>query len=160
MFKAILSGLLMLMLMAPLSILKAESSNVFKREVSVPMEKVYPAIYKALEDARFFVVFEPEISNNLKRFSERWGANYNRNQLSSIRSMVFCNAWYANEVSNADPDMLSLCPLRIGLYEKQGKSYVVFARPSVIAATSPAKRILLEVEQDVIKAINTGLKAF
>ena len=160
MFKAILCGLIMLGLMGPLNILKAETSRVFKQQANAPMEKVYPAVYKALEDARFFVVLEPVISDNLQRFAERWGDNYNRNQLSSIRSMVFCNAWYANEVSNADPDMLALCPLRIGLYEKQGNTYVVFARPSVIAASSPAKKVILEAEQDVIKAIKAGLKGF
>lgn len=137
---------------------QARDSNVFKQSVNAPMEKVYPLVYEALESARFYVVFEPNISQNLQRFSEKWGDNYNRNKLSSIRSMVFCNGWYANAVSNADPDMLALCPLRIGLYEKKGKTTVVFARPSVIAEQSPALKVLQEVEDEVISAIKQATK--
>jgi len=72
--------------------------------------------------------------------------------------MVFCNGWYANAVSNADPDMLALCPLRIGLYEKQGETTVVFAKPSIIAANSAAKPVLKEIEAEVIEAIKAGMK--
>jgi len=136
----------------------ASDSNVYRQSVNAPMEKVYPLVYESLENARFYVVFEPNISKNLQRFSEKWGKNYNQSDLSSIRSMVFCNAWYANAVSNADPDMLALCPLRIGLYEKKGKTTVVFAKPTVIAEHSPAIKILQEVEAEVIKAIEQGIK--
>ncbi len=44
---------------------------------------------------------------------------YNRSKLSAIRSMVFCNGWYANQVSNKDPHMLALCPLHMTLIEKE-----------------------------------------
>lgn len=134
------------------------AGNVYKQTVNAGIEKVYPAVYESLENARFYVVFEPDISKNLRRFSEKWGDTYNQNKLDSIRSMVFCNGWYANAVSNADPDMLALCPLRIGLYEKQGKTTVLFAKPTVIAEKSAAKPILLEVEKEVIDAIKQGIK--
>lgn len=134
----------------------AAEGNVYKQEIDLPMDKVYPAIYEALENARYSVVFEPNIGKNLKRFAEKWGDDYNRNGLTGIRSMVFCNVWYANAVSNADPDMLGLCPLRISLYEKQGKTVVLFARPTVIAGQSKAKAILQDLEEEVIAAIQAG----
>ena len=136
---------------------QSAESTLYKNTVNQPMDKVYPAVYEALEEARFYVVFEPFISQNIERFAEKWGESYNRNKLSSIRSMVFCNGWYANQVSNADPDMLALCPLRLSLYEKSGKTSVVFARPTVIGATSSAKSVLKEIEDEVINAIKTGV---
>ena len=138
---------------------QAAQSSMYKQVSEQPMDAVYPAVYKALEEARFFVVFEPNIGKNLKRFAEKWGDDYNQNKLSSIRSLVFCNVWYANAVSNADPDMLGLCPLRIGLYERQGKTTVLFARPTVIAAHSKARDILQNVEDEVIAAIQAGVLA-
>jgi len=138
---------------------QAAESGMYKQEVDRPIDAVYPAVYKALEDARFFVVFEPNIGKNISRFADKWGDDYNQNKLSSIRSMVFCNGWYANAVSNADPDMLGLCPLRIGLYEKQGKTIVLFARPTVIAAQSQARDILQKVEDEVTAAIQAGVLA-
>jgi len=151
--KAILLCLAMLMTWS----LQAAESAMYKQLVNQPMSKVYPAVYKALEDARFYVVFEPDMGKNLKYFAEKWGDDYNRNRLRHIRSMVFCNAWYANAVSNADADMLGLCPLRISLYEKQGKTVVLFARPTVIAAQSKAKNIIQNVEDEVIAAIKAGI---
>ena len=135
----------------------AGSPHVFEHTVNKPMDHVYSAVYKGLEAEGFYVVFEANIGRNLSGFSKKWGENYNRNKLSGIRSMVFCNGWYANAVSNADPSLLALCPLRMTLIEKEGKTTALFARPTVIAADSPAKKVLLRVENEVIAAIKASM---
>ncbi len=155
--KARISFILLLTLFLPLNV-QAQESEIYKQVINQPMQKVYPLIYEALEDAHFYVVFEPYISKTISRFAEKWGNDYNRNKLDGFRSMVICNGWYANQVSNVDPDMLSLCPLRVGLYEKAGKTTIVFARPTVIARHSKALPILQEVENTVIDAIKAGAK--
>ena len=132
-------------------------SGVFVHSIDKPMTEVYDKVYKSLEDARFYVVFEPNIGNNLSKFAERWGDQYNRSKLSAIRSMVFCNVWYTNQISNRDPDMLALCPLHMTLIEKDGRTTALFARPTVIAAESPARDILDELETEVIAAIKKGM---
>ncbi len=133
------------------------NSNVFVHSVKKPMVEIYDKVYKSLEDARLYVVLEPDISRNLSGFAERWGDQYNRNKLTSIRRLVFCNGWYANQVSNKDPHMLALCPLHMTLIEKDGVTTALFARPTVIAADSPAKDILQELEYEVITAIKKGM---
>jgi len=137
---------------------QAENSSIYKQTVNLPIDKVYPAVYEALEDARFYVVFEPYISKSISRFADKWGDDYNQSGLTSIRSMVFCNGWYANKVSNIDPDMLALCPLHLSLYEKSEKTTIVFARPSVIAEQSKAKELMLKIENEVVSAIQSGVK--
>ena len=132
--------------------------GVYRQQVNKPLADVYDNVYKSLEDARFFVVFEPNIGANLTRFSEKWGDDYNRNNLTAIRSMVFCNGWYANKVSNLDPDMLGFCPLHLSLIERDGKTVVLFNRPSAIAKNSPAAELLLSIETEVIEAVKKGLK--
>ncbi len=131
-------------------------SGVYKQTVDKSVSDVYDKVYKSLEDARFFVVFEPNIGANLARFSKKWGDDYNQNNLSEIRSMVFCNGWYANKVSNQDPDMLGFCPLHLTLIERDGKTTVLFNRPTAIAQNSPAKELLSKIESDVIEAIQGG----
>jgi len=133
-------------------------SGVYMQQAEKPVSAVYDQLYKSLEEARFFVVFEPDIGNNLARFSEKWGDDYNRNNLSAIRSMVFCNGWYANKVSNLDPNMLGFCPLHLTLFERDGKTTVLFNRPGMMAQSSPAKDLLLKIENEVIEAIRQGLK--
>jgi len=131
---------------------------VFEASASIPLDKAYDKVYKALEDRQLWVVFEANIGKNLSGFAERWGKDYNQQELEGIRSMVFCNAWYANRVSNLDPSMLALCPQRLTITHKQGSSTVLFIRPSLIAGDSPAKSVLLELEKEVIAAIREGLK--
>lgn len=134
-----------------------ESQGVYVQTVDKPIAEVYDKVYKSLEAARFFVVFEPDIGTNLSNFAEKWGDDYNRNKLTAIRSMVFCNAWYANKVSNLDPDMLGFCPLHLTLIEREGKTTALFNRPGVIAQNSPAKMLLQKIEDEVIEAIKQGM---
>ncbi len=153
-----LKKLIVLYLLLGSASLQAGNANVFEYTVNKPLDQVYQSLYQALEAEGFYVVFEVNVGANISRFAEKWGENYNRNQLSAIRSMVFCNGWYANAVSNADPSMLALCPLRLSLIEKKGASTALFVRPTAIAVDSPAYTILQRIEKDVIGAIKTGMK--
>lgn len=146
-----------LCLLMPLVPVQAVSPNVFEHTVERSMQQVYAPLYKALEDEGFYVVFEANIGRNLSRFADKWGENYNRNKLKGIRSMVFCNGWYANAVSNADPSLLAMCPLRLTLIEREGKTTALFSRPTVIAATSPARKVLQRVENEVIAVIKQSM---
>ena len=153
--KALISSILLIL---SLSVAQVDAdSNVFAYSVDRPLADIYDKLYESLEDARLYVVLEPNIGKNLSGFAERWGDDYNRNELTAIRSMVFCNGWYANQVSNRDPAMLALCPLSLTLIEKDGKTTALFARPSVIAADSPARDIIAELENAVIEAIKKGM---
>ncbi|HHJ35186.1 MAG TPA: DUF302 domain-containing protein [Gammaproteobacteria bacterium] len=151
--------LLALVLMFSMTMVYAEAKNtaVYSQTVEKPVSAVYDAVYKSLEDARFFVVFEPDIGANLARFSDKWGEDYNRNNISVIRSMVFCNGWYANKVSNLDPNMLGFCPLHLTLIERDGKTTVLFNRPSTIAQDSAARELFIKIESEVIEAVRAGL---
>ena len=137
---------------------QADTSNVRVWNIDKDLETSYKIVYKNLEDNRFFVVFEPDIQGNISGFAERWGEDYNRNKLEGIRAMVFCNGWYANAVSNADPDMLALCPLHITLIQKDGATRVLFVRPTAVAKGSKAMSVAKEIEQDVAKAIDAAVK--
>ena len=137
----------------------ASSPGILRLEARAPMVETYAAVYAALEEARFWVVFEADLGANLAGFAERWGDDLNRNALDGIRSIVVCNAWYANQVGNADPDLLALCPLRVNLVEKDGITRVLFARPTVTAAGSPGLAVVQEVEDVVVNALRAGIAA-
>lgn len=138
----------------------AANSNVKVWQLDAELDSVYDVVYKSLEENRFFVVFEPDIQKNLSRFAEKWGENYNLNNLQGIRSMVFCNGWYANAVSNADPDMMALCPLHITMIQQDGKTRILFARPTSIAKGSKALSVAEEIEADVSKALDSAVAQF
>lgn len=147
------------LLLAVAGMVQAEAPGVRSWTVDRPLADVYPAVYSALEEHRFFVVFEPDIGANLAHFAERWGEDYNRNGLDGIRAMVFCNAWYANQVGNADPALLALCPLHLTLVGKDGRTGIHFTRPTRVAEGSGSEAIAAELEAAVAEAVEAGIRA-
>jgi len=156
--KLIIKNILSLLLIAMSAVSWAGSPMIYEKQVKGPLEATYKQVFNALENNGYYVIFEPNIGKNLSHFKKRWGKDYNKNNLEAIRSMVFCNGWYANQMSNADPQMLALCPLHISLVHKEGNTRILFVRPSLVATGSPAEKVALELEQDVIRTIEGGLK--
>ena len=139
------------------SSLHATTPAIYTRTTDMALDQAYKAIYSALEARRFWIVFEADLGERMARFKDRWGDAYNRSQLSGARSLVFCNIWWTNALASADPDMLALCPLHISLYEKDGQTSIVMARPSIIAKGSKAERQALELEQELTGIIEAAV---
>ncbi len=129
---------------------QAGETPIYKITIDAPVEAVYDSLYLALENERFFVVFEADILKNISRFAERWGDDYNKSKLTALRSMVFCNGWYANKVSGEDPEMTALCPLSATLIEKDGRTTILFLKPALPSKGSPAEATLREVQHTII----------
>ena len=72
------------------SISLAENATVFEISVDKPISDVYGNMQASFDDSRFFIVKELNIGQSLSNFSEKWGDDYNQNNLSAIRSLVFC----------------------------------------------------------------------
>lgn len=136
----------------------ASNDSVYEKTADVSIDEAFASVYMELEERNFYVVFEANIGKNISRFKDKWGENYNQNNLGGIRSMVFCNGWYANKVSNADPTMLALCPLRLTVIERSGKVHILFVKPSIVGKDSPALPILIDIENTVIEAINAAME--
>jgi len=139
------------------NICQAELAGVRHWVLQQDLETAYESIHKSLEENKLFVVFEPNIGKNLAAFAERWGEDYNRNNLQGIRSMVFCSGWYANQVSNADPQLLALCPLHITLYRHNDMTHVVFVSPTHVGKGSDATVLLQQLEDRVSAAVESGI---
>ena len=136
----------------------AESPAVYEKTFDQNMDTAYKRVYKALESNGFKVVYEIDMLENLTNFSKKNAVkDFNVNQLEGIKSMVFCNGPLAVKVSNADPAMLALCPLHLTLTQKEGKVSVLFVRPGVVAQGSKAEAPAKELEEKVIKAIESGM---
>ena len=151
------STLILLLALASANAL-AESPAVYEKSFDQNLDAAYPRVYKALEGNGFKVVYEIDMQENLTKFAEKNALkDFNLNKLEGIKSMVFCNGPLAVKISNADPAMLALCPLHLTLTQKAGRVTVLFARPGVIAKGSKAEAPAKELEEKVIKAIESGL---
>ena len=150
--KLVMAVLLLTPLMA-----SSDQKAVFVAETQAGIEQTYQALYQSLEKARFWVVFEADMGAQMANFAEMWGEDYNRNGLEAIRSLVICNAWWTNRVANADPEMLAFCPLRVAMTRKDGITRVMFERPTLMAADSPALPVMQELERELAGAIEAAI---
>ena len=137
----------------------ASSPAVYEKTTTLPLDTAYKQVDKALEANGFRVIDEVNIGENLSKIAGKLGDNYNKSKLDGIKSLVFCNGKYANQMSNLDPSMLALCPLHVTLINKAGLTTVLFVRPSQVANGSPAAKTALDMENGVIKTIEAGLDA-
>ena len=136
----------------------SESPAIYEKSFEQNLETAYPRVFKALESNGFKVVYEIDMQENLAKFSAKNAIkDFNLNKLEGIKSMVFCNGPLAVKISNADPAMLALCPLHLTLTQKAGRVTVLFVRPGVIAQGSKAEVPAKELEEKVIKTIESGL---
>jgi len=151
--KTLINTILLLLLGTGIS----QAAGIYKQSENIDYEVAYKKVYASLEEHRFFVVEEINIGQNLSRFADKW-KDHNQNKLENFRVMIICNGWYTNQISNADTDMLALCPMRVTLIHKQGITTALFAKPSTFAENSAALPILKEAEESIIKAISLALK--
>jgi uncharacterized protein (DUF302 family) len=151
--------LLALLLLLCSGAASAELPGVLRWDVQQDFNRTYREVYRALEDNRFFVIFEANIGRNLRGYAAREGEDYNRGGVDQIRAMLFCNVSYTNQVSIQDPNMLSICPLHITLYQKGPTTSILFERPTQTGQGSPAMPLLKEIETQVSKAIESGINA-
>jgi uncharacterized protein (DUF302 family) len=134
----------------------AGSPAIYEKQIKGDLDKNYDKLNKSLEDSGFFVIFEPNIGKNLDGMAKEMGKEYNLNKLDGIRSMIFCNARYANRLSNLDPSALALCPLHVTLIQKAGITTVLFVKPSAVVQSGSAAPLALEIEATVEKSIEAA----
>jgi len=148
---------LMILVFGISNVVYSNTDNIYQAVVQAPFDTTYDKVYKALENQRFYVVYELNIGRSLARNKERWGKDYNRNKFEEVRTMIVCNPWYANQVLNKDPSLIALCPLTISLLYKEGKVTIYFERLTVKTEDSPLSDVLWEIETTIISAIEGAI---
>ena len=151
--------LLGLVLGLGLGVCQAELPGVRHWTLEADLEIAYKNVYRSLENNNMFVIFEADIGRSLAGFAPQWGANYNRNRLQGPRSMMFCDAWYVNEISNIDPQLLSFCPMHLTFYRQDNTTHIVFTRPTHVGKLSAAAGLLEGLEAKVSAAVEAGIAA-
>ena len=145
--------------LVPLSATAEPPAGVIRITTEEPADAVFERVKDSLEAEKFWVVFEADMGKRMKRFAKKWGDDYNRSKVGSVRAMVFCNIWWTNQIANADPDLLGLCPLHLSIYERAGTTVVVLPKLSVLAAGSPGFSRAEALEQDIFGIVSKAVEA-
>ena len=132
---------------------------VYTKHYNAPIEKVYPKLISSFDSAYLIVISEIDILEKFKEagLPESFGKNFNTNNLTAIKTIIACNGWFGNAVANSDPEMMAFCPIRVTLIEKDGKTSIMYVRPTVAYKEFKAYPILQDLEQKVVMAIESAL---
>jgi len=131
------------------------ANSVYVKTIDAPINEVYTKLLSSFDKNYLIVVSEINILEKFKEagLPERFGKDFNTNNLTGIKAIIACNGWFGNEVANADPLMMGFCPVRLTVIEKGGKTSILFVRSSVAPKDSKAYAILEKLEAKVIGAI-------
>lgn len=136
----------------------APETNVYSVTYNSDMDTVEKNILNHFKTVKLVVPWKLDILEEFKHkgLDKKFGAEFNKNNLTSVRTIVACNGKFGNMIMNTDPAMMAYCPIRITLIEKDGKTQVLYVRPSSAPRSSKAYKILVKLEQKVIGAIEAA----
>jgi hypothetical protein len=128
---------------------------VYTKTYDEPMSKIYPKLLASFDNASLIVISEIDILAKFKAagLPEAFGKEFNTNNLTGIKTVIVCNGWFGNEIANSDPLMMAFCPVRVTLIEQDGKTSIMYVRPSVAPKDSKAYLLLKKLEDKVISAV-------
>ena len=131
------------------------ADGMYKLTLNQKSDTVYSKLLKSLDDHYLIVVSEINILEKFKHagLPKMFGKDFNTNNLTTIKAIIACNGGFGNAIANTDPTMMGLCPVRLTLIEKDGKTTILFVKPSRIAKASKAEDIIKKLEAKVIAAI-------
>ena len=142
--------LTLLLLLSPLM-----ADGVYKLTLDQKADVVYKKLLTSLDDNYLIVVAEINILEKFRHagLPEKFGDEFNTNKLTTIKAIIACNGFFGNSIANADKDMMGLCPIRLTVIEKDGKTTILFVKPTNVSRASKAKAIIAKLEKKVISAI-------
>ena len=148
-----------ILLMCVLS-LSLWANSVYTVTYDKGISEVETAILANFKKSKLVVVWKLDILAEFKKkgLDKKFGENFNTAGLTGVRTIVACNGKFGNTIINADSTMMAYCPVRITMTEKDGKTTVLFVRPSAAPQDSKAYPLLVKLEKKVIGAIEGAMK--
>jgi len=133
------------------------ANSVYVKTFDAPMKEVYTKLLASFDASKLIVVSEINILDKFHHagLPEKFGKNFNTNNLTGIKAIIACNGWFGNEVANSDPLMMGFCPIRVTVIEKEGKTSILFVKSTIAPKDSKAYPTLEKLSAKVIKAIET-----
>ena len=143
-----------------MSLWAAPISNVYSVTFDSPIDTVEKNMLNHFKSVKLVVPWKLDILEEFRKkgLDKKFGDEFNKAKLSSVRTIIACNGKFGNMIINADAKMMAYCPVRVTLTEKDNKTTVLFVRPSSAPRDSKAYKLLVKLEKKVIKAITDSME--
>ena len=131
------------------------SPAIHKTEINQSIKDYYPLLKKSIQDNHMNVLYELDLLDKFKKsgYAEKFGKSFNRNNIEAIKTLLLCNGFVGNQVSNIDPDMMVLCPIKITLIQSNGKTTVTFIKSADMSPNEEVAKLLKTLDQVIVNTI-------
>ncbi len=138
-----------------MSLWASPSTNVYTVTYNNTIDKIEQNLLEGFKNAGLVVPWKMDVLGEFKDkgLDKKFGKKFNTSNLTGVKTIVACNGKFGNMIMNTDPTMMAYCPIRITLVEKDGKTTVLYVRPTTAPKDSKAYPVLAKLEKKVIKAI-------
>ncbi|MDD5157970.1 DUF302 domain-containing protein [Sulfurimonas sp.] len=154
--------LILTLLLLLSSNLMAAQGSIYKKIINEPYDDYFPKLKKAIEANHMNIVSEIDLMSRFKEagYQKKFGADFNKNKLEKVTSLVICNGYVANQISNIDIEMMAFCPVRISVIQRGGKTIVLFIKASGIATNKKAASLLKSLDDVIVHTIDLSVDKY
>jgi uncharacterized protein (DUF302 family) len=138
------------------------ANEIYKKEINLPIQEYFPRLKQAITANHMNVLYELNLIDKFKKsgYAKRFGKEFNKNKLKEVKTLLLCNGHVGNQVSNIDPDMMALCPIRLTLISQGKSTKVVFIKSSHVATSKKVKALLATLDQILINTIDLTIDPY
>jgi len=97
-------------------------------------------------------IYELDLIERFKKagYAKKLGKEFNKNNVKSVKTLLLCNGYVGNKVSNIYPTMMGVCPIRVTLISNGNRTKVVFVKNAHLAKNKEVKALLTTLD-DIVK---------
>jgi len=130
--------------------------NIYKKVVNENYDSYYPKLKKELEINHVNVISEMDLIERFTQagYAKKFGKDFNKNHLEKVTSLILCNGYIGNQVSNIDVTMMAFCPIRLTVLKQGDKTIVLYVKSAPNASNPKVVSLLKTLDTVVINTVN------
>lgn len=136
--------------------------TIYKKVINEHYDLYFPKLKKAIETNHMNIISEMDLMSRFKEagYDKKFGKDFNKNKLDKATSLIVCNGFVGNQISNIDVTMMAFCPIRITVMQQGSKTIVVFIRASGIATNPKVSSLLKSLDDVIVHTIDLTVDKF
>ena len=139
-----------------------QANEIYTKTITKPFSVYFPELKKSIEKNHMGIIYEFDLVERFKKkgFDKKFGDAFNKNGLDKIVTLLICNGYVGNQVSNIDPNMMALCPIKITVIKKGAQTTITFLKYQNVTQNKEIKELLSTLHKIVINTIDLTLDKY
>ncbi|WP_310441844.1 DUF302 domain-containing protein [Sulfurimonas sp.] len=132
------------------------ANEVYKKEVATPHDVYMKEFKKAVKKNHMNVLYELDLIKKFKDagYAKKFGADFNKNKLTAATTILLCNGYIGNQISNIDPEMMSLCPIKVSIISDGKSTKIIYTKYTGASTDREIAALLNTLDEVVINTID------